>query len=372
MSGGVDSSVTAHILQQKGCDVWGIFITIRNPSHIPCTSTADKQDAMRACAALGMPFREYDATAQYQEKVIEPFVEAYRHGETPNPDVLCNQYIKFDAVFSYAKSIGCSHIATGHYAQVNKVGTTNHLCQSVDTDKDQTYFMYTISQDALNHLLLPVGGYTKQQVRERATDAALPAAKKKDSTGLCFLGDISMKEFLSAYIDPQEGQVVLADGRHPIGVHEGVWFYTLGQRHGFTITEGPRVPYVVVGKDTDRNELLVAQNEQEQETGLCRYKIRESIFRRIPKTTDTGQSEGVFARFRHRGKLIPVTLSIDGSTVESVLGEAHMVAPGQSAVVYTADGECIGGGVVSEVSSAQQSQGGSINDRHSEVVNSTN
>ncbi|MCY4576993.1 MAG: tRNA 2-thiouridine(34) synthase MnmA [Candidatus Kaiserbacteria bacterium] len=341
LSGGVDSSVAAQQLLQAGCVVSGVFITIRNPAHIPCTAMADRQDAMRACAALDIPFLEYDATAVYQEKVIEPFVEAYRQGETPNPDVLCNRFVKFAAAFSFVLGKGFSCVATGHYAQVREVDSMHRLYRSVDVEKDQTYFIYTIAQEVLNRVLFPVGGYTKQQVRAFARDAGLPAAEKKDSVGLCFLGDVSMQDFLSAYIEPKTGEVRLSAGGAVVGSHDGVWFYTPGQRHGFTITIGERGPYVVVGKDVAHNVLFVRPSDDVVD-GSDRFTLKDAVFRRLPV-----DGEHLVARYRHRGALYPVLLELHDDFVVVVFTEKHVIAKGQSVVVYGHDEECLGGGVVS-------------------------
>lgn len=343
MSGGVDSSVAAHLLLRDGYVVSGVFITIRNPSHVPCTAAADKQDAMRACAALGIPFIEYDATDVYRSKVIEPFVGAYRRGETPNPDVLCNQFIKFDVLYDFLKKKGFDRVATGHYAQVRVVDGVSRLHRSADERKDQTYFIYAISQRVLNHVLFPVGEYVKSQVRSLAVAANLPAAHKKDSVGLCFLGDVSMKDFLSVYIEPKVGEVRVLDGGEAIGVHDGAWFYTVGQRHGFSVTSADRGPYVIVEKDIVRNVLFVRKGGDDAGGGCGgkKFHLANTVFRRIP-----GQDESVLARYRHRGGLYPVACSVDDNSAEVAFTELHTIAVGQSLVLYGGDGECFGGGSV--------------------------
>ena len=187
VSGGVDSSVAAYLMKEAGHHVTGLFITIQNPAHIPCTSSEDRQHAMRACAALAIPFRDYNATEQYQNQVIHPFVEAYRQGRTPNPDVLCNSVVKFGALARYAFDQGFDAIATGHYAQVRHGDGKARLVRSVDEGKDQTYFIYTIPSDVLQKTQFPVGGYTKQHVRSVASKAHLPAAEKRTVSVSAFL-----------------------------------------------------------------------------------------------------------------------------------------------------------------------------------------
>ena len=344
LSGGVDSSVAAHVLLRDGYMMSGIFITIWNPAHIPCTADQDRQDAMRACATLGIPFVEYDATDAYREKVIEPFVEAYRRGETPNPDVLCNQFVKFDTAFSFIQERGFGCIATGHYGQVREVNGTRRLFQSVDTNKDQTYFMYTISQKVLDRTLLPIGGYTKQQVRALAHGAGLPAAEKKDSVGLCFLGDVSMQDFLSTYIEPRQGEVYLRKNKKVIGTHDGAWFYTLGQRHGFKITDGDQGPYIVTDKDVEKNILFVQKGNTDTTIhGYSQFTLTDTVFRRLPI-----DGESIVARYRHRGDLYPISLIAHGGSATVTFTEKHIIAKGQSIVIYGNDDECLGGGVVCE------------------------
>ena len=343
MSGGVDSSVAAYQLLQDGYAVSGVFITIWNPPHIPCTAAEDRQDAMRACAALEIPFIEYDATEVYRKEVIEPFVEAYRRGETPNPDVLCNQFVKFAAVSSFVREKGFAHIATGHYAQVREIDGVRRLYRSVDPEKDQTYFIYTLSQEILDCVLFPVGAYTKQQVRAIARDADLPAAEKKDSVGLCFLGAVSMRDFLSAYIEPKVGVVCLSESKKNIGTHHGAWFYTIGQRHGFTITDGTQGPYVVVGKDVEKNILFVQKGAAARAPGFRQFTLGDVVLRRLP-----ADGERLVARYRHRGDLYPVSLTVHDGSAEVVFQNEHVIAKGQSVVVYMEDGECLGGGVVSK------------------------
>lgn len=332
MSGGVDSSVSAHILQKQGYEVYGVFISIHTPSHIPCSSPQDKLDALRACAALTIPFFSFDATAVYEKEVIRPFVEAYCRGETPNPDVLCNTHVKFNALYTFLLKKGFTRFATGHYALTREVDGRIRLWRSADGDKDQTYFIYTIPQKVLDRILFPVGGLTKREVRTYASRAGLPAAGKRDSVGLCFLGDISMRDFLSAYIKPKPGEVRLLSGEC-IGTHDGAWLYTEGQRHGFAVSV--RGPFVVVRKDIAANTLFVA-HVSEVSAGSEQYTLVGTVFRRAPDGL-------LYARCRHRGDLYPVTFDAERNVVR--FSEPQVVAPGQSIVLYTDDGECVGGGV---------------------------
>ena len=254
--------------------------------------------------------------------------------------LLCNMYVKFGAAYDFLRKKGFPKIATGHYARVKRFDGTIQLYRAVDDDKDQTYFIHTIGRDILNTVLFPVGEYTKQQVREYAAEARLPAAEKKDSTGLCFLGAVSMKDFLSAYITPRDGAVYLADDDgHAVGTHDGAWFYTVGQRHGFTITTGDREPHIVVGKDVERNALFVCKQKDYTPTADT-FRITDTVFRLPPD----GE---LVARYRHRGALHQVSVRQESPTSATVtFREPHLIAPGQSVVLYTPDGICIGGGTV--------------------------
>ena len=277
-------------------------------------------------------FFSWDGTALYTKEVIEPFVDAYRRGETPNPDVLCNTFLKFGAFADFLLRKGFPRFATGHYARTRVIDGETRLFRSVDEDKDQTYFIHAISSAALNRVSFPVGGLTKAQVRSHAARARLPAAEKKDSAGLCFLGEGSLRTFLSAYIAPVRGEVRLVSGEC-VGTHDGARFYTEGQRHGFTVSAGG--PYVVVHRDTVRNIVFVAPRSAAE--GMRAYGIRDAAFRRVPDTP-------LHARLRHRGGLLPAVFDSSGIVR---FAEPQVIAAGQSVVFYTPDGECVGGGVCS-------------------------
>ena len=332
VSGGVDSSVALHLLKKENYDVTGVFINIWTPNSIPCSAPEDRNDAMRACASVGVPFMEIDATEEYENKVIKPFVDAYKKGDTPNPDIMCNTFIKFGVVYEELYKKGFDKIATGHYAQIQD-DDVSKLKRAVDEDKDQTYFMYAIDQGVLDRLILPIGKYTKKEVRDIAKRVNLPAATKPDSTGLCFLGDVSMKEFLSEYIKPVKGDVVRQDTDEVVGKHDGAVFITIGQRGGFTTTEN--IPFIVVKTDINNNVVYVLPKDNLN--GEKIFKLKDVIFRE-------NVNNNLFARYRHRGELCKVEVKDNGKTVE--FEEPQYIASGQAIVIYTEEGICIGGGVV--------------------------
>jgi tRNA-specific 2-thiouridylase len=334
MSGGVDSSVSALLLKQQGYDVTGVFIKVWQPDFIECTWKEDRLDAMRVAALLDIPFLTLDLEKEYKEGVIDYMIEEYRKGRTPNPDVMCNKEVKFGAFYSWAKSHGADYIATGHYAEHN--GTS--LVKSKDEHKDQTYFLWTIPKEIIPNILFPVGGMEKKEVREIATHANLPVSTKKDSQGLCFVGTIDIKTLLKKYIDEKEGKVVSIDGEE-LGHHPGSMFYTIGERHGFTITKKStdEKPYFVVAKNIDTNTLTVSHTMPVEQRG-------ELI--QLEKTNWTvGLKKGVVysARARYRAPLATIE-AISDTEVKVINGDLTKT-PGQSLVVYDND-VCVGGGIV--------------------------
>ncbi|HEY0980114.1 MAG TPA: tRNA 2-thiouridine(34) synthase MnmA [Candidatus Paceibacterota bacterium] len=336
ISGGVDSSVAAYLLKQEGYDVIGIFVKTWSPEWLPCTWVDEKRDAMRVCAALDIPFYFLDAEEAYKAGVAEYMISEYKTGRTPNPDVLCNRVIKFGVLWEYAQSLGATNIATGHYAQTDGV----HLMKGVDASKDQSYFLWMITQAELAHIMFPLGHLPKTEVRKVAEKANLFTSTKKDSQGICFLGDVDMREFLSHYIEQKKGPVVNTEGV-VVGEHDGVWFYTIGERHGFRITEKntERTAYYVVGKNIDTNTLTVSTKEKSDATkgGTLTAVLREFNWHIQPEKDKTYQ-----AQIRYHGALIDVTV-IDTSTLR--ISTDEILPLGQSLVVY--DGEqVIGGGIV--------------------------
>jgi len=261
MSGGVDSSVSAALLKKAGYDVIGVFMKVWQPDFLPCTWRDERLDAMRVAATLGIPLLTWDFEKEYKEGVADYMIREYKAGRTPNPDVMCNREVKFGAFFRRAMKEGADFVATGHYAQVgyDKKSGVYAMLKGVDDAKDQSYFLWTLGQAQLSKTFFPIGGYKKSNVRVLAKKFALPVAEKKDSQGLCFVGKLDMKDFLARYIEEKEGNVVNEKGEI-IGTHRGAYFYTLGERHGFTVTKKSAndMPYYIVAKDLDKNTITVA------------------------------------------------------------------------------------------------------------------
>lgn len=338
VSGGVDSSVSAAVLRDQGFQVVGVFIRTWQPDWAPCTWEDERRDAIRVCAHLNIPFVELDLEDEYKRGVADYMISEYRAGRTPNPDVMCNREVKFGAFMDWAFKNGADFVATGHYAQNDGM-----LRKGVDAGKDQTYFLWTLSNEQLSKILFPIGHLPKSRVRELAQKYELPTAEKKDSQGICFLGDIDMKEFLSHYIDVQPGHVVDTAG-NTIGIHDGVIYFTLGERRGFTITKKTPSdsPYYVVGKDLQHNRLVVSQNPIETTVPEKSVLLRDCVWR-----TEPYDKRSYDAQIRYHGTLHSVHISPEGDTyrVQFVIPD-YTLAPGQSVVVYDGD-ICIGGGIVS-------------------------
>jgi tRNA-specific 2-thiouridylase len=337
VSGGVDSSVTALLLKLYGYDVTGVFIKTWQPEWIDCTWRDERRDAMRVCAHLEIPFVELDLEQEYKQGVADYMIAEYKIGRTPNPDVMCNREVKFGGFLNYALEQGVDYVATGHYAQ----NINNQLCKGIDESKDQSYFVWTLTNDQLKHILFPVGNLQKKHVRKLAERYAIPVATKKDSQGICFIGDIDMKDFLSHYIDKQPGNVINTDGEI-IGTHDGVLFYTLGERHGFVIDKKTThdKPYYVIAKDLENNLLTVSQD-------LVVNKKQESITLincvwRIQPQSDKSYT----AQVRYHGAFKECTITQENDSWIVLFNETDMtISSGQSVVVYD-NTICIGGGIV--------------------------
>jgi tRNA-specific 2-thiouridylase len=336
LSGGVDSSVSAALLKEQGYDVTGVFIKVWQPDFIECTWKEDRLDAMRVVGVLDIPFITLDLEKEYKEGVIDYMIREYKEGRTPNPDVMCNQEVKFGAFLKWAKEQGADYVATGHYAQIIEDESGLHLAKSADSNKDQTYFLWTLTSDILSNVLFPVGAMTKDEVRAFAEKANLPVANKKDSQGLCFVGNIDLKTLLKNYIDEKEGDVKNEAG-DVIGHHPGAMFFTIGERHGFTITKKTTEdkPYFIVRKDAETNALIVSHE---------RKVANEAVYLEHANFTKKIKKGDIYeARARYRAPLSKVEVR-DNQTVRP-MDDSMVITSGQSLVFY--DGEiCIGGAII--------------------------
>src|SRR3989344_9022086 len=296
LSGGVDSATSAALLKEAGHEVTGVFIRIYRPEFVECTWKDDRLDAMRVCAALNIPFREIDLSSEYKKSVIDGMIADYAAGITPNPDVLCNRAIKFGAFLAWARKQGADKIATGHYAQLRQGSdgqATCELLRGADASKDQSYFLYRLAQKDLRHVLFPVGALQKSEVRQKAVHFDLPVARKHDSQGLCFIGDVSIADFLRRFIDLSPGPVVDTDG-NTIGEHDGVALLTIGQRHGFTLTKHSPTPYYVVRIDATTN--TVAASTRREDAASAGVELRDTSW--THEAPERGAKVLVQARYR--------------------------------------------------------------------------
>lgn len=346
LSGGVDSSVSAYLLKEQGYDVTGVFIKAWYPDFLPCNWKSEMRDAMRVCAKLDIPFKVCDLEKEYKSEVIDYLINEYKIGRTPNPDVLCNREIKFGGFLKWAQDLGADYVATGHYAKRDESGDECRMLNSKDTEKDQTYFLWTITQDRLKHILFPLGDLEKSEVRKIAKKNNLHTASKKDSQGLCFIGHVDMKSFLRRYIDTKRGDVLNEEGE-VIGYHDGAELYTIGERHGFTLTKKDtlRSVYYVTSKSLDNNTITVTDEKFIEDINISKVILENVSFTRESVKKEAKKGLNMEVRIRYRGELHDVKIdNKEGWSIwfnESING----VALGQSVVLYLND-ECLGGGVV--------------------------
>ena len=348
MSGGVDSSVSALLLKQQGYHVEGMFMKNweEDDNEQYCAASQDIQDAQQVCDLLDIPLHTVNFSAEYWENVFEHFLQEYRAGRTPNPDILCNKEIKFKAFLDYAYSLGASHIATGHYARIGHHEQHVQLLKGKDNNKDQTYFLHALSQTQLQNVLFPIGELDKPVVRQLAEKHHLPVFNKKDSTGICFIGERKFNDFLKQYLSPQPGKIETDTGEI-IGSHQGLMYYTIGQRKGIGIggtKNKPENPWFVLEKDLKRNVLIVGQGIDHPM--LYKKQLNAAqlnwISGEAPDDTRTYQ-----AKIRYRQVQEPCRLTITSSDSMRVMFDnpQRAVTAGQSIVIYDND-ICLGGGVI--------------------------
>jgi tRNA-uridine 2-sulfurtransferase len=337
MSGGVDSSLTAALLNEQDYKVVGVYMKNWTTSFpgFACPWKEDFQDAKRVAVQLGIDFKVFDFEKDYKHKVVDYMIEEYQAGHTPNPDIMCNQEVKFKLFLETALEDGADMIATGHYARIKD----GQLFTGRDTNKDQSYFLYRVTEDALKKSLMPIGEYEKPKVRELAKKLGLATAEKKDSQGICFVGKVGIKEFLQQYVKTEPGNIIDANGKK-LGQHEGAIFYTIGQRHGLDVGGG--LPYYVVGKDMKKNEVYVTTNLDDEK--LWHKELKLDNVHWINTAPDLKKTYQV--RTRYRAPLVACTLDLVGDTLHVVLSDqVRAVTPGQSAVLYD-DDRVLGGGII--------------------------
>ncbi len=344
MSGGVDSSLAAPLLKRQGHEVIGVFMNNwdEQDENGVCTAESDWQDVRKVCETIGIPYYSVNFAKEYWDRVFTLFLDEYKAGRTPNPDVLCNREIKFKAFLDYARSLMAVKMATGHFVRTNDRGD---LLKGVDPNKDQSYFLYMLKAEQLKQSIFPVGGMTKAEVRRQAKESGLPVSEKKDSTGVCFIGERRFKQFLAQYLPAQPGDIVMPDGT-VVGRHDGLMYYTLGQRRGLGIGgggDGRR--YFVIDKDMAHNRLIVVQGEDDERLYRKDCECEQVTF--IRQALPAGTPCRLMAKVRYRQADQPCTAMLrEDGLLHLAFGQPQRaVTPGQSAVLY--DGEtCLGGGII--------------------------
>lgn len=350
LSGGVDSAVAAYLLKEQGYDVTCAFMrnwdsmaeddfagnpTINDPV---CPQEADWMDAKKVADQLGLPLLRIDFIKEYWDDVFRTFLDEYKKGRTPNPDILCNRYIKFDSFMKFAQQQGFDTVATGHYAKMGDDSGKAVIMKADDRNKDQSYFLAEIHREVLDHVLFPLGTVTKPEVRRIAEELDLPIAKKKDSTGICFIGERHFREFLSNYLPMKPGRIISIVNHETVGEHQGVMYYTVGQRKGLDI--GGIGPFYVIGKDVEKNELYVT-DEAHQDW----LYSDECLITGVNFLADVKLPKALHAKFRYRQQDNDITLTMneDGTCTARYPQTVRSVTPGQEAVIYDGDIMVAGG-----------------------------
>ncbi len=343
MSGGVDSSVSAYLLTKQGYNVVGVFIKVWQPDFLRCHWEKERLDAMRVAAHLGIPFLTCNAEGAYKRDVADYFIAEYKAGRTPNPDVMCNTHVKFGRFYTFAKERGADYIATGHYTRTEENSGDTILLRGKDTKKDQSYFLWNIEKEVLSHVIFPIGNMTKNEVRALAKKVKLPTATKDESQGICFLGHVDIKDFLSHYVTLKSGPIHNEEGKL-LGTHDGALLYTIGQRHGLHIRgeSEASVPYYVIRKDARKNTLIVSTTKPTYDNSetISLYNIRA--------TASLPEKVSLQTRYRQKPFQARVVESTKKKLVLTPLEKTDASAEGQSCVLY--DGErVLGGGIIGNV-----------------------
>ncbi len=349
MSGGVDSSVAALLLKEQGYDVTGVFMKNwdEKDEFGYCTAAEDYEDVRRVCDKIGIPYYTVNFEQEYYDRVFKYFLEEYKRGRTPNPDVMCNTEIKFKEFLDYALKLGADYLATGHYARVNYSEVEYNLLRGVDNNKDQTYFLCTLGQYQLSKAMFPIGDLPKAKVRELAMEAGLNTARKKDSTGICFIGERNFKEFLSNYLPAQPGDMMTYEGEIK-GQHDGLMYYTLGQRKGLGIGgAGNGQPWFVAEKDIKDNILYVVQGEED--TRLYSHSLLATDLHWVSnkKPESTFKCSAKF-RYRQPDQGVTVHMEENGNCRVVFDKPQKAITPGQAVVFYMGE-KCLGGGTIDKV-----------------------
>lgn len=350
LSGGVDSAVAAILLKEAGADVHALHMTNWDDDDGYCTAADDLQDARNVCEQLDIPLHHVNFSKQYRDQVFEYFLEEYRAGRTPNPDVLCNREIKFGVFRDYAKRLGGELLATGHYAQSGTVDGHGALFKGVDPGKDQSYFLHAVSAEALAETVFPLGSLQKGEVRRIARESGLSIHNKKDSTGICFIGERPFKEFLATYLPAKPGPMKTPSGE-VMGTHQGLMYHTLGQRKGLEIggrRDRGEEPWYVVGKDLDDNALVVAQGEHEMLFSDWLIATDASWIGAQPAGLAEGLPLSAKVRYRQDDQDCTVTALDDGNVKVEFKNRQKAVAPGQFVVFYDGN-QCLGGAVIDQI-----------------------
>ncbi len=346
ISGGVDSSVAAYLLKKQGHEVIGLFMINWEEKDGQCTAEADFEDVKRVCNKLGIPYFSVNYAKEYYDRVFKYFLDEYKKGRTPNPDVLCNREIKFGPFLEQARRLGADMIATGHYAKKIEKDGKFYLAKALDDNKDQSYFLNQLSQKQLASVVFPLADIEKSEVRKIAKELGLSTAEKKDSTGICFIGERNFKKFLKEFLPAQPGNIVDLNG-NVVGKHDGLMYYTLGQRRGLNIggkAGGNGERWFVVKKDLGKNELVVSQGEGKELFSNGLFAIEMNF---IPERPKENEFE-CFAKFRYRqpDQKVKVKIIDDKRIQVDFEKPQRAITPGQFVVLYDKKGICLGGGII--------------------------